>query len=81
MGKKRRSNARKGRRRRAKPLAISLLAGAGPWLMTNAAPLLNAALEVVAIVFAMSLVIQLVLAGPLWLAHRGLSRLTHSDIR
>ncbi len=61
-------------------LGVSLLAGAGPWLMTNLAPLLNIVLEVVAFVFGISLAIQLLLLAPLWLLRQGLSWLTHSAI-
>lgn len=61
-------------------LAGSLLAGAGPWLATYLAPLLNHALRAVAVVFGISVVVHMAFLPPIWLAHRVLSRLTNLDV-
>jgi hypothetical protein len=47
-------------------LGISLIAGAGPWLMTHLALPLNQALKAIAFVFAISIMLHLVLVFPLW---------------
>jgi hypothetical protein len=47
-------------------LAASLLAGAGPWLEQNLAPLLGALFLSVAVVFAISAGVHLLLVFPLW---------------
>jgi hypothetical protein len=46
----------------------SLLAGAGPWLEQNVAPILDVLFLSVAVVFAISAGVHLILTGPLWLA-------------
>jgi len=61
-------------------LGIGLLAGAGPWLLANAAPYLNRALEAAALVLAISLALHVVLLPPFWLARRGLSRLSGLEV-
>lgn len=61
-------------------LAAGLLAGAGPWLLENAAPYLNQALEAAALVLAISLGLHLVLLPPFWLARRGLSHLSGLEV-
>lgn len=61
-------------------LGIGLLAGAGPWLLENAAPYLNRALEAAALVLAISLALHIVLLPPFWLARRGLSRLSGLEV-
>jgi len=48
-------------------VGASLLAGAGPWLGQNVAPLLAALFLSVAVVFAISAGIHLLLALPLWI--------------
>jgi hypothetical protein len=52
---------------------LILLAGAGPWLMANLAPILNEALRTVAVVFAISTAIHLVLVLPAWGVRKSLS--------
>lgn len=47
-------------------VGLAALAGAGPWLMQNAAPQLNSAFFAIAAVFGISVVIHLVLVLPLW---------------
>ena len=61
-------------------LVISLLAGAGPWLLTYLAPSLNQALRAVAVVFAISVVVHVVFLLPTWLLHRLLARLMRMDV-
>ncbi|HWQ84712.1 MAG TPA: hypothetical protein VN363_09105, partial [Anaerolineales bacterium] len=61
-------------------LGISLLAGAGPWLLTNAAPYVNRALEAVALVLAISLGLHLVLLPPFWVARQGISRVSGLEV-
>jgi hypothetical protein len=57
-------------------LGASLLAGAGQWLVVNLASPFNQLLRAVAIVFAISAAIHLVLLPPLWILRRLLSRMT-----
>lgn len=54
---------------------LVLLGGAGPWLMTRLAPILNEALQTVAVVFAISAAIHLVLVLPAWGIRKSLSHL------
>jgi hypothetical protein len=46
-------------------LGVALLAGAGPWMLTNLAPWLNRALRSVATIFGISLAMHLALLIPL----------------
>ncbi|MFM8320472.1 MAG: hypothetical protein ACKOC5_06110 [Chloroflexota bacterium] len=57
-------------------LAVSLFAGAGPWLAETLAPLLNRFLSAAATVMGISALVHLLLLPPVWLARRLLSRLT-----
>ena len=61
-------------------LALSLLVGAGPWLMANLAKPLNMVLKAIAVVFGISMLIHLLLLLPLWGLHLGISRLTKMDV-
>jgi hypothetical protein len=61
-------------------VVLSALAGAGPWMMVNLAPILNRVLQVLAVVFAISVVSHLVLFLPFWSAHRLLTRLTGMEV-
>lgn len=61
-------------------LGLGWLAGAGPWLLNNAAPVVNRALEAAALVLAISLGLHLVLLPPFWLARRGLSRVSGLEV-
>ena len=47
-------------------VGLSLLAGAGPWLAANLAPWLNRLLSAVAVVFAISNLVHLLLLLPFW---------------
>jgi hypothetical protein len=55
-------------------LGASLLAGAGPWLEQNLAPLLDVFFLSVAVVFAISAGIHLLLVLPLWAMRSLLAR-------
>ena len=61
-------------------LILAVLAGAGPWMLTNVTPLLNAFLRSSAIIFGLSAVLHAVLTIPTGLIHLLLVRLTGMDI-
>ncbi len=61
-------------------VVLSALAGAGPWMMENLAPAMNRVLQVLAVVFAISVVSHLILFLPLWGAHRLLTLLTGMEV-
>jgi len=60
--------------------ALGLLAGAGPWMLENLAPLLNDFLGVLATLFGLSLVLHVVLLLPTMVAHRVVSKVTGVDV-
>jgi hypothetical protein len=62
-------------------VALASLAGAGPWMLANLAPLLNNFLRAVAIVMGLSTVVHVILLLPTLLIHRLLTQLTGVDIR
>jgi hypothetical protein len=47
-------------------VGLAALAGAGPWLMQNAAPQMNTAFSAVSAVIAISVGVHLILVVPLW---------------
>ena len=53
---------------------ISILAGAGPWMLSHLAPRLNQLLITLATIFGISLVLHLILAAPIGLLAHSLSR-------
>ncbi len=55
---------------------VASLAGAGQWMLAYLAPGLNAALKALAVVFAISLILHLILLFPIWLLRKLLERLT-----
>lgn len=57
-------------------LVVSLVAGAGPWLLVHLAPGFNRVLQSLAVVFGISLAIHLVLLLPLWFVRFLLTRLS-----
>jgi len=62
-------------------VALGILAGAGPWMLKNIAPQLNVAFSIVALTFAISLAVHILL-WPIWFGLRViLSKLTTRDIR
>jgi hypothetical protein len=56
-------------------LGLTLLAGAGPWLLAHLAPALNSALRAIAIVFGITALLHLILLPPTWLVRKLISRL------
>ena len=62
-------------------IALVAVAGAGPWLLENAAPALNTGLRTLAVVFGISLGIHILLWLPLRLLREALARLTHTSLR
>jgi len=62
-------------------LGLALLAGAGPWMMTEVAPRLNAFLRGAALVFVLSSALHALLSLPFMLLHRILTRVTGLDVR
>ena len=61
-------------------LSLGILAGAGPWLLENITAPLNNALRTVAIVFAISLGVHLVLVMPCYFLRRMLERWTGYEV-
>jgi hypothetical protein len=61
-------------------LGISLLAGAGNWLLENLALPLNRVFTAIAVVFGISVIVHLVLLLPLWFCRHLLSWLVKVDI-
>jgi len=59
---------------------LTLVAGAGPWMLANLAPSVNAFLRALASIFGLSAVVHLVLLLPFALLHRIMARLTGLDI-
>jgi hypothetical protein len=49
---------------------LAILAGAGPWMMANLAPLLNAFLRAVAVLFGLSAAVHGILIPPVMLLHK-----------
>jgi hypothetical protein len=56
-------------------ILIALLAGAGAWMLKNIAPVINRGLNMLAMIFAISLAIHLILGIPAWLSRALISRL------
>lgn len=55
---------------------LAVLVGAGAWMATNLAPLVNQGLRAFAIVIGISLAVHLILLPPLWIVRRSLGRIT-----
>ena len=62
-------------------IALAVLAGIGPWMLTYLAPPLNAFLSSAAIIFGLSAAVHAVLIVPTFLVHKGLARITGLDIQ
>jgi hypothetical protein len=60
---------------------ITLLFGAGPWMLSNLAPRISNFLGLVAAIFGVSSFIHILLILPVALIHRVLSRLTGLDVQ
>ncbi|HUH97965.1 MAG TPA: hypothetical protein VLZ89_11435 [Anaerolineales bacterium] len=62
-------------------IALAVLAGIGPWMLTYLAPPLNAFLSAAAIIFGLSAAVHGALIVPTFLIHRGLAGMTGVDIQ
>ncbi len=62
-------------------LGLALFAGAGTWMLTNLAPVLNDFLSVVATLFGLSMILQVALLLPALVVHRIASKVTGVDVR
>jgi hypothetical protein len=62
-------------------LAIVLLLGAGPWMLTNLAPYLSSLFGFIAVIFGLSNVVHSLLILPIALLHRVLARVTGVDVQ
>jgi hypothetical protein len=61
-------------------LALAILTGAGPWMLANVAPMLNAFLRSSAIIFGLSTVLHALLILPIAVVHLLLARITGVDV-
>ena len=61
-------------------IGLALLFGAGPWMLTNIAPLVSGFLSSVAIIFGLSAFVHVLLIMPTALIHKLLARATGVDI-
>jgi hypothetical protein len=59
---------------------ITLLVGAGPWMLSNVAPRLSTFLSSVAVIFGLSAFVHILLILPTALIHKMLARLTGVDV-
>ncbi|MGA7193433.1 MAG: hypothetical protein WBW94_07345 [Anaerolineales bacterium] len=62
-------------------LALAILTGIGPWMLTYLAPPLNAFLSAAAIIFGLSVIVHAALIVPTFLIHKGLARIFRVDIQ
>jgi hypothetical protein len=60
--------------------SITLLIGAGPWMLDNIAPVISNFLSSVAVIFGLSSVVHILLVLPTALVHKLLARVTGVDI-
>ena len=61
-------------------LSLALIFGAGPWMSENLLPVLNDALGSVAVVFAISAAVNLLVLLPVWTLRKIISRLTGMQV-
>ncbi len=61
--------------------SITLLLGAGPWMLTNVAPLISDFLSSVAVIFGLSAAVHAILVLPTALIHKLLARVTGVDVK
>ena len=62
-------------------IALAILAGIGPWMLTYLTPPLNAFLNSAAIIFGLSAAVHTVMIVPIFLIHKGLARISGVDIQ
>ena len=61
-------------------LTAAVIAGAGPWMLANLAPHFNKFLQALAMIFALSGVLHILLILPFLLLHQILMKLTGLDV-
>jgi hypothetical protein len=61
-------------------VGTALLFGAGPWMSVNVLPWFNQALGGVAVVFALSAAVHLVVLLPVWVLRKGISKVTGMQV-
>ncbi len=61
-------------------LALAVLAGAGPWMLSNLEPSLNTFFRSVAVIVGLSAALHAVLIVPIFILHRILSRVSGMDV-
>lgn len=61
-------------------VGLVFLAGAAPWFIQNFAPVLDAALQSITFILAISLGLHLIFFLPAFLVRQGLSRITHMRV-
>lgn len=61
-------------------VALAILTGAGPWMLANVAPVLNAFLRSSAIIFGLSTALHALLILPIAFVHLLLARITGVDV-
>ncbi len=61
-------------------LGLAIVAGAGPWMLTNLAPPFNQFLRETAFILLVSIILHFVFIVPMLLIHRMLARLTGLDV-
>ena len=62
-------------------IAFAILAGVGPWMLENVAPLLNNILSAAAVILGLSAAVHAVLILPFILLHRFFASVTKTDIK
>jgi len=60
--------------------SVTLLIGAGPWMLNNVAPLISNFLNAVAVIFGLSSAVHIMLVLPTFLIHKLLARVTGVDV-
>jgi hypothetical protein len=60
--------------------SITLLVGAGPWMLNNVAPVISNFLSSVAVIFGLSSVVHVILVLPTALIHKLLAQVTGVDV-
>jgi hypothetical protein len=61
-------------------LGLAIVAGAGPWMLANLAPSLNAFFKSVSLIFGLSVALHILLLVPIFLVHKILSKITGLDV-
>jgi hypothetical protein len=61
-------------------LVLAIVAGAGPWMLANLAPPLNAFLKSVSLIFGLSVMLHIILLVPIFLVHKTLIKINGLDV-